>query len=567
MPDQAPDSPTETLTASLIQRTERITTGIADFTADALLSNGNFPTDTYYGEAYACDLWWRKGASYALPLERTLQAIGDWEDAAGRLRKTNRFVWEFIVHALYPMSGDRPDVQGLLDRWHPIAASVTNYRLLRYLANFRTGRRSRLHSSITAAWAVWHPPASRFEFPSDWSGVIKDRHQQYSLQYHAFSTALLHEFWTETGIGHFRRRFLKAADLLMDMTLPNGDVCYVGRGQEQIFGQASVFYVFAAAYHLTGQVTYLEHADLVLAYLERHTRPDGSIPLILNEREEGYPLERPDITRTEFFGWYVYNDYFDYLPMCGAMLARATPLLSSSDAAYTRRRRSPKSPQFRIVRKEKYTAALSRPYQDRNNNLALPYICLDRESVSPCFGGEQYAPSIYRLEALPLPYIEAEGVDRKLFLQDECRYRWEGLTLVGQGPGLKHLRRFAFEAEGYVLEDSIAVDPSLASTWSGAELVWNYLFFDMEPGNPEWSVLDRDGKIWGKLSASRPLSVERDGLFCARGPIVAARYRETLRPGTSHLRLSLQFDRRRLGYEDADTAVGPDIGCDCMRES
>ena len=93
------------------------------------------------------------------------------------------------------------------------------------------------------------------------------------------------------------------------------------------------------------------------------------------------------------------------------------------------------------------------------------------------------------------------------------------------------------------------------------------LSFGRGPNGPDWRLLDRDGKLWGMLSALRPLSIERDGLYCARDPIVAARYREQLRPGTFKMQLSVQFDRKRLGIEGEGTIGSPEASHDGGRDS
>jgi len=163
--------------------------------------------------------------------------------------------------------------------------------------------------------------------------------------------------------------------------LPNGDSLYVGRGQQQIFGYGALVYLLEAAAGLTGEEQFGAIAERAFSRLMRFQRSDGSFPLVLREGEPAEPW-LPDISRP---GWYTYNRYADYLPLLGCFLLKAAdPEVPPFGAV------APVSahPAFRLWREDRYVAVLALPGGASTNDLAFPYVCLEGQSLFPCYGAE-----------------------------------------------------------------------------------------------------------------------------------------------------------------------------------
>jgi hypothetical protein len=275
-------------------------------------------------------------------------------------------------------------------------------------------------------------------------GLICDRPGVKSFGYHAFCGALLAELWMLEGWLWAGRAAAEAAAFLHPFVLPNGAALYVGRGQEQIFGYGALLYLLEAAAGMTGDERYGGLADRVFVRLTRFQRRDGSFPLVLGEGEMVEPWA-PDASRP---GWYTYNRYADYLPFLGGMLMKA----ANVDAPRVEGvKEHPPPSDFRVVRRGRYTAVLARPGGASTNDLAFPYVCVDRESLFPCYGREgDEAPS----EAVPLPFgVLASG--ETVGFRELLRYELTGDGLVGKSRETRHLRRFTFEEHGFECMDEI----------------------------------------------------------------------------------------------------------------
>jgi hypothetical protein len=240
-------------------------------------------------------------------------------------------------------------------------------------------------------------------------GLICDRPGVKSFGYHAFCGALLAELWMLEGWRWAGRAAAEAAAFLHPFVLPNGAALYVGRGQEQIFGYGALLYLLEAAAGMTGDERYGGLADRVFVRLTR---------------------------------------FADYLPFLGGMLMKA----ANVDAPRVEGvKEHPPPSDFRVVRRGRYTAVLARPGGASTNDLAFPYVCVDRESLFPCYGREgDEAPS----EAVPLPFgVLASG--ETVGFRELLRYELTGDGLVGKSRETRHLRRFTFEEHGFECMDEI----------------------------------------------------------------------------------------------------------------
>jgi len=136
-----------------------------------------------------------------------------------------------------------------------------------------------------------------------------------SLQYHAFSLAVLIWVYKYFPSQTLYLIILKGLDYLASFVSPEGDFNYKGRGQKQIFGYASAIYAFLAGARITKDKTrkkyFVSLASKICDFLIKHQDSSGVFPLVL-----GHHLDST-------VGWYEYNYLSVYNAFAGAWLALA----------------------------------------------------------------------------------------------------------------------------------------------------------------------------------------------------------------------------------------------------
>ncbi|MBN1461476.1 MAG: hypothetical protein JXA57_18260 [Armatimonadetes bacterium] len=402
---------------------------IAVYLAERQRPDGQFPGPDHYGVASALWLWSELGADFARQVDRA------WNRLKQHPPESHK---EFNAYALLHCRrrlGEAP-IDALLRRLHLDGRHSANWMLLRAVCRADEGPfRSLVKSEVEARAALL-----RYAH----NGLISDRSGVRSFSYHAFCGALLADLWRLESWEWAGRGAVNAARFIAPFVLPNGAALYVGRGQEQLFGYGALLYLLEAAFGMTGDERYGGLADRVFVRLTRFQRKDGSFPLVLREGEESEPWA-PNSARP---GWYTYNRYADYLPFFGAMLLKAAHV----DAVPVEEvKESAASDDFRVITKERYTAVLARPGGAPTNDLAFPYICVDRESLFPCYGleGDTAPPG-----AAPLPYGLLENGEPFGF-RDRLDYELMDDGLTGRSREVVHERRFAFEEHGFECVDEI----------------------------------------------------------------------------------------------------------------
>ena len=212
----------------------------------------------------------------------------------------NNYAWMetwLFLHRRMPTLAKRLKLSLLHAPWHPRPYG-TNWKLM--LASFLLLRGKTFHRPLDLllgqGYLAWSLKMQ------DHDGCILDvpRNGSRSLQYHAYSTALLFRMWEHGLFWHpsLKRRTLKAAKWLAIHTAPDGNCNWRGRGQFQLFGYAAALYVFAIAARFNPDKAdrYLSRFQRLSKFLEGYQQPEGSWPLVLN----GFPDE-------EHIGWYDYN--------------------------------------------------------------------------------------------------------------------------------------------------------------------------------------------------------------------------------------------------------------------
>lgn len=467
---------------------------IGRYLAERQRRDGGFPGPDGYGVGCSLWLWSCFGVEFARQLDRA------WQRLKADPPKTHG---EFNVYALLHCRerlGAGP-VDALLRRLRFGRRHSANWMLLRSVCRARQGPFLSAGRSRAEARAVLLRYARR--------GLICDRPNVRSFAYHAFCGALLADLWRDCRSLWIGKAAVRAARFVAPFVLPNGDALYVGRGQEQIFGYGALLYLLEAGAQLTGERSFEELAERVTRRVLRFQRRDGSLPLVLREGEEAEPW-LPDASRP---GWYSYNRYADYLPFLGCMLLKAAeidlpPVESVEPPA--------ESPHFLMHEGGAYTAVVALPGGAATNDLPFPYVCVDGESVFPCYGteGDEAAP-----EAVPLPYGVLEGGE-VYSPRDQLRYRLQGNELMGESRLLRHVRTFRFRGDGFDCVDSISFRRSCSFE---SFVPANFLFRTLRPSEGDaFETWHRGAKAQLRL---QPVgSIHPEAAVSASGVLVALRH-------------------------------------------
>jgi hypothetical protein len=473
---------------------------LARYLASRQREDGSFPGRSFYGETFALWLWSFFGEEFRPAMERAISCY------LARDKRERRLYWEFNNYALLNYRARTGDerVSPLLRRLRFTGKSSANWSLLRAACRLLQGgwlNRQR------AAWGI-----ERVMLAHAREGLILDAPGVRSLQYHAFSGALLAEMAkAPRPLAGAATGALLAAEFIEPLVFSNGDALYLGRGQEQIFGQGALIFLLEAAHAMTGEERYRRAAASAFSHLLRFQREDGSFPLVLWEGEPRDPWE-PEVRPP---GWYRYNRYADYLPLLGVFLMKAAEAAPCPPPRRLPLRPEP-HPGLLLVRKPGYVAALACPGGHPANDLPFPYVCREGESLFPCYGGENPAGP-----ALPLPFGLMSG-GRPFFFRERLRYRLEGTNLLGDSWRLKHRRRFEFRDAEFLLEDEIVFNRRMRFT---AFHPLNFLLLNAR--QLEGKLFEtRRGQARALLEFSHPCARVEENLTCARGRLVAIR--ETL---------------------------------------
>ncbi|MRS01742.1 hypothetical protein EG832_00705 [bacterium] len=421
--------------------------GISYFLKEKLDGKGAFPGRTFYGETFTLAL-------FALSGIETQVKSGCMLERYERMdRSAPEFHWEFNNYALLiyrDLTGDSR-VDRLVFPLRMKGTTCTNWTLLRFVSEcLADGDHKKLAGEACQL-------LNNRQLPS---GLILDDKQVKSFQYHCFSAAMIYELYLLTGDFLLRDRFLRAVVFIRRFILNNGEALYIGRGQNQSFGYGTLIYILACAYKLTRDATLLDQLELVVSYLKSYRREHGNFPLVIGGGEKRIP-EAVSLIDPEFAGWYPYNNYYDYLPFLGFFLAKAAAVLESNVIGPVQRYSAGdyNDPDFRIVRRNKYTAVLSRPGGYWTNYLAIPYV-MGSERLMPCYGGEQFQDSLYDERMLGLPYFPT--FHRSISWKAMSRFVGNSLCIASPLGIMR--RHFRF------LEDAIEIRSRVVSMFSSQHI-------------------------------------------------------------------------------------------------
>jgi hypothetical protein len=428
---------------------EMISGGIAKYLASKQKVDGSFPSRDFYGLSYSIALW-----NYFGHNKGTSKGINRIKE----MEKGKEFHWEFNNYALlkYHIETGDSSVEEMIKKLKFKGTKVTNWTLLRGVCRLLKGESVKAKREINKALKMQK------------HGLFLDDKGVRSFQYHCFSTALVGEAYRLTSNEHYKQSFLKGVDFISQFILRNGDALYVGRGQEQLFGYGCLIYILGLANVLTGNRWYYDMSRKVLDYVKGFMRKDGSFPLVLRKGERGFP-KKVSTRDKKYLGWYAYNNYFDYLAFFGYWLLEYSKVDLIDE--FNKEPVFPDHPDFLVFRNDNYEAVVSKPGGYWTNDMPFPYVCYKKKSIFPCYGGEQFVPSVYSEEAIPLPVIEARG---KKILFRRARFSLRNNVLSARSRYFSFMREFDFKEDEVVVRDKIKLKSKVS------KFVSRFFFFEPE---------------------------------------------------------------------------------------
>lgn len=485
---------------------------LSKYLASKQTPQGNFPGRNFYGETFSALLWSYFDERFKTNIKRAIRAYI-------KIDKSNKnYHWEFNNYALYRLHlrTRDPEILELVKGAKFRGNNVTNWILLRAVC--------RLHRNISQDKVLAYIEL-RKAMNRQKEGFFLDDKSSKSFQYHCFSTALMADAFILTKNQSYKRSFLEGVNFINKFIMPNGNVLYVGRGQEQIFGYGALIFILEYAYTLTQNSVFKDSAQRVLSYLLRFCREDGSFPLVLRDKEVDYPATI-DVSDRKYLGWYAYNNYFDYLPFLGYYLIKAHEIHSSGvhatdacdeESCNTYNTKNIKYlKDYIIYTSDKYKAVVSKPGGYWTNDLPFPYICYNNESIFPCYGGEQFVDSIYSIEQIPLPF--GKTPTRWLYFR-EMKYKLIKKRLVAESKYLKYSREFNFRRDAFDIHDKIKFTRNI-----DFEEFYpiNLYFFELKQVADNRYETEYNG-IKAEITTSEPCVIESGEFYCARGELKSLR--------------------------------------------
>ena len=362
-----------------------------------LLKHRSFKARSFYAEAFSL-AFLEKTKQLSPTLRKILKKNFQTLD-----KRDKQFHWEFNRYALqfYQKASQDTSFLHFVEQGKFCSTPLTNWILLK--STILLGNRRGHRTAVTEAKKVI---AQR----QDQNGLIKDDQHVCSFQYHCFSLAMLIELWELSQDPFFESAFFKGIQFIRTFILSTGDTLYIGRGQQQLFGYVSLLYSLAKAFALSGEKNTLKDLRKVYQFMLKQQRGDGSFPLVLRKGEPPLPL-LVNLCREQYLGWYDYNNYFDYLAFAGLFFYKTFETLSQKSreekppVPTENKRRANTPTTFLKVSKKNYDAVVVKPHGCDTNDMAFPYIVSHQRAITPCYGGESFARSLYDKNALPLPFF------------------------------------------------------------------------------------------------------------------------------------------------------------------
>jgi hypothetical protein len=247
---------------------------------------------------------WKRIAELATAIEL--------ENTKNRFHKIEMFRWEFKNYALlkiYQSNQLNPTLQKKLKKrilnMQNLGSFKTNWMAMRGLNLLLRGHLLNSRKDKTNSKKEIKKVLQR----QTKEGLFYDDYNSDSFQYHCFILAQLVQYYEISPTEHLKKRILKGLILLTKITDPQGDCCYFGRGQQQIFGYAAAIYALSYAHtKMDDTKEFANYAKLIFTYIKPYINQNK---IIANNNEK------------EKAGWYRYNYITDYLPFAATYLLLA----------------------------------------------------------------------------------------------------------------------------------------------------------------------------------------------------------------------------------------------------
>lgn len=382
---------------------KKLSRDFAEYIKIYINENNGFDARSFYGETFSLNLLFQNDI---LDKKSKNILINNFEN----INKNNPdFHWEFNNYALlnYLKSSNDKEVRKYLEPLKFKNTPVTNWTLLRSVSRLMANQDTKL--AIKEA----KNKIEKFQLKS---GLILDKKDDKSFQYHCFSMAMVAEIYEETKDEYFKSSFLHGIKFIRNFILSNGETLYIGRGQNQSFGYGALIYILSLAYKYTNDKTLLGDLEKVYDFLIHFQNDDGSFPLVMNGIKNDIPkvINPKD---TNYAGWYPYNNYFDYLPFMGYFISKATAVLQELDLSTIDYRKSIdyQDENFIKIVKPTYEAVLSKGGGYWTNDMPMPFIVYKGKSVTPMYGGEQFQKSFYSPEGISIPWCRLGKISLRNF--------------------------------------------------------------------------------------------------------------------------------------------------------
>lgn len=422
----------------LSKECHELSLGVAQFILDWLHLKNDFECRSFYGESFSINLLQRHQLLTSSLKNKLVTAYQK------KNKSDPEFHHEFNNYAFSDYYWNTRD-ESIRNLYCPLIfknTQCTNWTLLRSVVKLR--EKVEVESGLREV----DLKIKQFQLPS---GLILDDPGVHSFQYHCFSASLILELYKLTGNEKYKKSFLGAVSFIRHFILPNGDTLYIGRGQEQSFGLSVLVYILAEAHQMTEDQALLEEIEIVLKFLKKFKRNDGSFPLVFSGVEKRIPTI-VDMFDEEFCGWYPYNNYFDYLPFMGVYLHKASLVLGQTQLAdnySTSSQTSYIDSYFIKIVRTRYIAILSKPGGYWTNDLSFPLVFFKNEALTPMLGGEQFQKSLYSEEMLSFPVT----IWKRLSWRKYGRGFWLGNRLIWISCFGLFARSFVFNEDNIIIKN------------------------------------------------------------------------------------------------------------------
>ena len=140
--------------------------------------------------------------------------------------------------------------------------------------------------------------------------------ESFPIQYHVYSMSILYLMYHITKDSSYLDKFIYSSEFLENHITYQGDFNYIGRGQRQIFGYGSYYFVMNALFNITKDSKYIEYLIKQSEFIESRNTKSSHLDLCLNKNEDNdragwYDYHNNTVYNAFFSSWVYYSDFGD----------------------------------------------------------------------------------------------------------------------------------------------------------------------------------------------------------------------------------------------------------------